>query len=106
MVREFGDGDFQTRYGDDDCAHPLARALVRDSDDSDIRYSRVCDQYLLDLQRGNVLRIADDGVLDPAGHTHVPMNVDEALITSTEPAIRVESVSVERGIDIAEEALW
>ena len=89
----------------DERAHALTRARIGCRDHRDVGDRRVLVQRVLDLERGDVLRVADDDVLDAAGDGHVAVGVDDPEVAGAEPALVVERGGVERRVDVAEEAL-
>ncbi len=75
---------------DDECARLLAQPRVGHSDDRDRADPRVLDEHILDLASADVQTAADDDVLDPAAHPHVPGLVDVAEVAGLrEPVGRV-----------------
>src|SRR6201999_2369433 len=91
--------------GDHHRAHSLTSAGIRYPDDRDIGDCGVGVEHSFDLEGGDVLGVADDRVLDPARDHHVAVRVDPALVTATEPTVRVESVGIEGRVRVPEEAL-
>ena len=62
-------------------------------------------QDVLDLAGGDVLGVADDDVLQPAGDGDVAGVGDDAEVAGAEVALLVERVGVERGVGVAQEEL-
>ena len=98
-----GGGDVGRRHHER--AHALAGARIGCGDDRDVDDRGVLVERFLDLQRRDVLGVADDDVLDPTGHAHVAVGVDDPEVAGAEPAVGVERGGVERGVDVPEEAL-
>ena len=60
---------------------------------------------LLDLAHADLLALADDDVLQPAGDAQVAAASTPAEVAGAEPAVGGEGVGVERGVGVADEAL-
>jgi hypothetical protein len=61
----------------------------------------VGEEEVLDLLGRDVLALADDHVLEPAGDRDVAAGVDRAQVAGAEPAVVVEGVGVERRVEVA-----
>ena len=62
-------------------------------------------QDVLDLEHRDVLRVADDDVLQPAGDPHVSTVIDAAEVAGAEPPFGEEARGVERGVYVADKLL-
>ena len=58
-------------------------------------------QIVFDLLRGDVLTLANDDVLQPAGDRQITVRIDAAQIAGAKEASVVECLLVERSIEIA-----
>src|SRR5690606_21320366 len=65
----------------------------------------VAHHGLLDLERRDVLGVADDEVLETTGDPDVAVTIDQTEVAGAEPAIGVEGVGIQGGVDVALEAL-
>ena len=83
--------------GLDDRADPLAAFGVGEADDRDVLDLRVRVEQVLDLLGADVLALADDDVLEPAGEHDVPVVADVAQVAGPEEAVGVERVAVSSG---------
>src|SRR5271156_4151559 len=63
-------------------------------------------EHLLDLYGGDVLRIADDDVLEAPRDADVSGGIDRSEVPGVEPSLGIKRSLVERRIDISGEALW
>src|SRR5262249_58338288 len=60
---------------------------------------------LPDLAHADLLALADDDLLEPAGDAQVSRRIDLTEVAGAEPAVDGECVGVQRRIDIADEAV-
>src|SRR5262249_31331919 len=88
----------------EDRAGDLAGGGVGNADDTDLGDGRVQREQVLDLPRADVLALADDDVLLPAGDAEEALVVDGAEVAGAEPAAGSERVAVEPLVAVAEEA--
>jgi len=93
------------RLGHDHGAHPLAGALIGQADHRDVGDQRMATQNVLDLRGRDVLRVADDDVLQPPGDAHVAAGVDLAQVAGAKPPLVVERRAIVGRVDVTQEAL-
>src|SRR5690606_25440888 len=74
----------------DDRADALAALAVGKPDHRDVADLGVGVEHVLDLLGRDVLALADDHVLEPAGQHDVAVGADVAQVAGTEPAVVVE----------------
>ena len=91
--------------GGDHRAGALALLRVGQADDRDVADLGVGVEHVLDLLGADVLALADDDVLEPAGDGDVAVGVDVAQVARAEPPLVVEGIGVERAVEVAAEEL-
>ena len=82
-------------------AHPLPTVGVGEANHGGDADLGQLVQHVLDLRGRDVLALADDDVLEPAGEGHVAVVVHHTEVAGTEPTLLVERVGFERGIGVA-----
>lgn len=91
--------------GHHDGADAFAGARVGDPDDGDVGDGGMGRERILDLEGGDVLRVADDRVFGATGDADVAVRIDQAEIACAQPPVVVESLGVQRRIGVTEETL-
>ncbi len=79
----------------------LARLRVGQPDHGHVGDGRVGVEEVLDLLGRDVLAMADDHVLQPAGDGHVTLGVDHPEVAAAEVALCVEGIGVEGRVEVA-----
>ena len=90
---------------DDDGARPLPGALVGHADDRDLGDARMVDEHVLDFLGRDVLAVADDDVLGPAGDDQVTVVDPAAEITGPEVTLVIEGRGLVFGMQVADQHL-
>lgn len=104
VLRQCAHCDVTAGRSDDNGTNAFSRKRIGHTDHSDVCDRRMLRQHSLDLQCRDVLRIANDGVLDPARHDNVAVGVD-APVAAAEPPVGVERIGVQGLIDVTQKAL-
>ncbi len=89
-------------FGRDDERHDhLAAVFVGDAEHRDVGDRRVRVEHVFDFLGRDVLALADDDVLDPAGDEDRAVLVEAAEVAGVQEAVGGERVRVERAVDVA-----
>src|SRR5688572_7286911 len=101
MLTEFIDREWlHAGNAGDDGTYPFAARRVGQPDDGHVADLRVFVDQILDFLRTDVLALANDDVLEPAGDHHVAVGIEMPDVARAEETVLVECRRSERRVDV------
>ena len=92
--------------GHDHGTRTLPGAGIRQTDDGDLRDTRMVDEDVLDFFGRDVLAVSDDDVLDPSGDDEVVVIDPAGEIAGAEIPVVVERFDFVVGVQVTDQHLW